>query len=266
MAAAILSTPMPRHPCAAARARRSALASCLVLVIGLAACSTAEPGPATATPSATQNAPGSATPSPPSTPSLTPQPTPRFTNQPDPALEALIPATIAGAKVQKPTPNEYGITPGDFGMSFGDLGLRFESLVLAFIEHPRLSLFAARVSGTPVDTSSLRPYLAAAGQYVGIAGLHPEAWHAVVVGGKQAWKRGDDPATLPGTTLYCWSSGQYVFLLTGSSDAANMAMVKALPGQPAPTPTPRPTTTPRSGAASGAASPSTRATTSPSAS
>ena len=230
----------------------------MLVVLGVAACSTAEPGPATPTPRSTQ--PGSvvpATPSPPSSPSATPEPTPRFTNQPDPALEALIPATIVGARVDKPTPNEYGITPGDFGLSFDDLGLRFESLVLAFVEKPRLSLFAARVSGAPVDTASLRPYLAAAGQYVGINGLHPEAWRAVVVGGKRAWKRGDDPATLPGTTLYCWSSGQYVFLLTGSSDAANMAMVKALPGQPAPTPTPRPSPTPRSSAAtSGAASPS----------
>ena len=230
----------------------------MLVVFGVAACSTAEPGPSTLTPRSTQ--PGSvvpATPSPPSSPSATPEPTPRFTNQPDPALEALIPATIVGARVDKPTPNEYGITPGDFGLSFDDLGLRFESLVLAFVEKPRLSLFAARVSGAPVDTASLRPYLAAAGQYVGINGLHPEAWRAVVVGGKRAWKRGDDPATLPGTTLYCWSSGQYVFLLTGSSDAANMAMVKALPGQPAPTPTPRPSPTPRSSAAiSGAASPS----------
>jgi hypothetical protein len=251
---------MPTTLCAAARPRRRAIASCLVLVVfGLAACSTAEPGPATPTARGTQP-PSSvrATPSPSSTPSATPQPTPRYTNQPDPALEALIPATILGARVEKPTPNEYGITPGDFGLSFGDLGLRFQSLVLAFVEKPRLSLFAARVSGAPVDTASLRPYLAAAGQYVGISGLHPEAWRAVVIAGKRAWKRGDDPATLVGTTLYCWSSGQFVFLLTGSSNAANVAMVKALPGQPAPTPTPRPSPTPRSSAGtSGGASPST---------
>jgi hypothetical protein len=249
---------MPTPLCAAARPRRRAIASCLVLVVfGVAACSTAEPGPATPTPRSTQpRSSVPATPSPSASPSVTPEPTPRFTNQPDPALEALIPATIVGARVEKPTPNEYGMTPGDFGLSFGDLGLRFESLVLAFVEKPRLSLFAARVSGAPVDTASLRPYLAAAGQYVGISGLHPEAWRAVVIGGRRAWKRGDDPATLAGTTLYCWSSGPYVFLLTGSSDAANMAMVKALPGQPVPTPTPRPSPTPRSTATSGGASPS----------
>jgi hypothetical protein len=256
-------------PLTSARPRRRAIASCLVLIaLGVAACSTAEPGPATPTPHSTllgSAAPATASPS--SAPSVTPQPTPRFTNQPDPALEALIPATIAGAKVQKPTPNEYGITPGDFGLSFGDLGLRFESLVIAFIERPRLSLFAARVSGEPTDTASLRPYLAAAGEYVGISGLHPEAWRSVVIGGKLAWKRGDDPATLQGTTLYCWSSGQYVFLLTGSSDAANMAMVKALPGQPAPTPTPRATPTPRSSTGtSGAGNPSSPASPSPSSS
>lgn len=247
-------------PLAAARPRRRAIASCLtvLVVLGLVACSTAEPPSATpttrTTPSATT---GATSPSASSSPSTTPEPTPRYTNQPDPTLEALIPASIAGAKVDKPTPNEYGMTPGDFGMSFGDLGLRFESLVLAFVERPRLSLFAARVSGAPVDTASLRPYLAAAGQYVGINGLHPEAWRAVVIAGKRAWMRGDDPATLPGTTLYCWSSGQYVFLLTGSSNAQNVAMVKALPGQPVPTPTPRPSPTPRS---SGGASPSASGT------
>jgi len=248
---------MPTPLYAAARPRRRAIASCLALALTVAACSTAEPVPATSTPRASQSgSTAPATPFPSSSPPVTPEPTPRFTNQPDPALEALIPATIVGARVEKPTPNEYGMTPGDFGMSFGDLGLLFESLVLAFVEKPRLSLFAAHVAGAPVDTASLRPYLAAAGQYVGIAGLHPEAWRAVVIGGKRAWKRGDDPATLPGTTLYCWSSGPYVFLLTGSSDAANMAMVKALPGQPVPTPTPRPSPTPRSSSASGGASPS----------
>src|SRR5205823_3484353 len=145
-----------------------------------------------------------------------------------------------------------GMTPGDMGLKFGDLGLRFEALAVAFVEKPRLSLFAVRVEGLSVDTTALRPYLAAAGQYVGINGLHPEAWRATVIAGKRVWTRGDDPATLPGTTLYCWSAGHFVFLLTGSSDTANRAMVKALPGQPAPTPTPRPSPTPRaSGGASG---------------
>jgi hypothetical protein len=150
-----------------------------------------------------------------------------------------------GARVDRPAPSEFGITPGDIGLVFGDLGLRFESLAIAFVEKPRLSLFAVRVGAPSVETAALKPYLAAAGQYVGINGLHPEAWRATVVSGRQVWMRGDDPATLAGTTLYCWSAGEFVFLLTGSSDAANRAMVKALPGQPAPTPTPRPSPTPR---------------------
>ncbi len=225
--------------------------------LGMSACSTAEPGPASPTPPPTHAGTSSPATIPSTPPTATPEPTPRFTNQPDPQLEALIPATLVGARVEKPGPSEFGMTPGDFGINFGELGLRFETLVVAFVEKPRLSLFAVRVAGASVDTADLRPYLAAAGRYVGINGLHPEAWRAVVIGGKRAWKRGDDPATLPGTTLYCWSAGQYVFLLTGSSDAANMAMVKALPGQPAPTPTPRPSPTPRSSlATSGGATPS----------
>src|SRR5207244_10895620 len=133
-----------------------------------------------------------------------------------------------------PPPTPPGIAP-----PVGAHAPRSESLPVAFVEKPRLSPFAARVGGAPADTATLRPYLAAAGQYVGIHGLHPEAWRATIVGGKRVWRRGDDAATLPGTTLYCWSAGQYIFLLTGSSDAANRAMVKAFPGQPAPTPPPR---------------------------
>jgi hypothetical protein len=235
---------MPTHLLAAARPPRGARVCSLLLAVALLGCSTAEPGPSTPAPSATR-ATGTASPVPTlaASPSATPAPTPRFTNQPDPQLASLIPATIVGARVQKPSPGEFGITPGDIGLVFGDLGLRFQSLAVAFVEKPRLSLFAVRVSTPVVDTSALRPYLAAAGQYVGINGLHPEAWKATVVAGKRVWRRGDDPATLAGTTLYCWSAGQYVFLLTGSSDAANRAMVKALPGQPAPTPTPRPSPT-----------------------
>jgi hypothetical protein len=247
---------MPTRLSAAARPSGGALASGLVLMtFVLGACSTAEPGPSSPAPRATSAA-GTPTLAPtPTAPTPTPEPTPRFTNEPDPQLEALIPAVILGARVDKPPPKEFGMTPGDIGLVFGDLGLHFDTLVVAFVEKPRLSLFAVRVSGASVDTAALRPYLAAAGQYVGINGLHPEAWRATTVSGKRVWKRGDDPATLAGTTLYCWSAGQYVFLLTGSSDAANMAMVKALPGQPVPKPTPRPSATPRSSAApSGSAS------------
>ena len=257
---------MPTHLLAAARpSPRAIVAGLLLIALGTAACSTAEPGPGSPTPRATIAETGS--PTPPilsSPPTATPEPTPRFTNQPDPQLEGVIPATILGARVEKPGPSEFGMTPGDFGINFGDLGLRFESLVVAFIEKPRLSLFAVRVAGPAVDTAELRPYLAAAGRYVGINGLHPEAWRAAAVSGKRVWRRGDDPATLPGTTLYCWSSGQYVFLLTGSSDAANVAMVKALPGQPVPTPTPRPSPTPHaSGTTSGGAGASPPASSSP---
>jgi len=259
---------MPTHVLAAARPPRRALAAGLILMtIGIGACSTAEPGPGTPTPLATQAGSTSpATPIPSTPPTATPEPTPRFTNAPDPQLEALIPATIVGARVEKPGPTEFGMTPGDFGINFGELGLRFESLVVAFVEKPRLSLFAVRVVGAPVDTAELRPYLAAAGRYVGINGLHPEAWRVAAVGGKRVWRRGDDPATLPGTTLYCWSSGQYVFLLTGSSDAANMAMVKALPGQPVPTPTPRPSPTPYASTTASGASATPPASSSPAAS
>jgi len=145
----------------------------MALMIALGACSTAEPGPTNPSSSAVaaaSSAPATPTPSP--VPTSTPEPTPRFTNAPDPGLEVLIPATIVGARVDKPAPSEYGITPGDIGLQFGDLGLRFESLAVAFVERPRLSLYAVRVGAPSVDTAALRPYLAAAGQYAGIAGLH----------------------------------------------------------------------------------------------
>lgn len=174
-------------------------------------------------------------------PTPTPVPTPAFTNAPDPALTALIPDTVDGATVVKPDPSTFGVTPGDVGTVFGAIGLRFRSLVIAYVVKPRLSLYAVRVEGSPVDTGELQPYLATAGQYIGVSGLHPDAWKETVVDGKRAWTRGEDAATLAGTTFYCWSSGEYVFLLTGSSDKLNRAMVSALPGQPAPTPTPVPT-------------------------
>jgi hypothetical protein len=162
---------------------------------------------------------------------------------------------MAGATVIKPPTSEFGTTPGDIGEVFGELGLRFQTLVVAYIEKPRMSLYAVRLTGPPVLTSDLRPFLAAAAQYVGINGLHPEAWRPAVVSGRQAWMRGDDSATLAGTTLYCWSAGEFVFLLIGSSDGANRAMVKALPGQPAPTPTPSASASPRA-SGGGSATPS----------
>jgi hypothetical protein len=207
----------------------------LVLLM-LVACSTS-PSPSGSGLAASPNV----TPAPTPAPTPTPVPTPDFTNAPDPALTALIPDTIDGAAVVKPDPSTFGVTPGDVGTVFGAIGLRFRSLVIAYVVSPRLSLYAMRVEGASVDTADLQPYLASAGEYIGVAGLHPDAWKETVVDGNRVWTRGEDAATLPGTTFYCWSSGQYVFLLTGSSDKTNRAMVSALPGQPAPTPTPAPT-------------------------
>jgi hypothetical protein len=233
------------------------MAALLSVVTLSAACSSAPPPPTPSPP------PASIGPTPAPTP--TPRPTPTYTNPPNPALTALIPKRIAGAKVNVPAPAEFGLTPGDFGSIFGDIGLRFDALALAYIEKPRLSLYAMHVSGSPVDTTELKPYLAAAGEYVGVHGLQPGAWKAAMVGKTRVWTRGEDVATLAHTTFYCWSAGDYVFLLVGSSDAANRAMVAALPGQAAPTPTPAPSQSP-SGSGSPGASASPRATSSASAS
>ena len=222
----------PRRP-----ARGLAVASTLAAALIVTACSSVSPSP-----SASPTGGSSIGPTP--SPVPTPQPTPAYTNPANPALIALIPTRIAGAVVQVPKPSEFGLTPGDFGQVFGDIGNRFDALALAYVEKPRLSLYAVHAWGAPVDTADLKPYLAAAGEYIGVHGLHPEAWRAAVVSGKRVWTRGEDVATLPKTTFYCWSAGDYVFLLVGSSDAANRAMVSALPGQPAPTPTPVPTGSP----------------------
>ena len=232
---------MPTPPDATRRpARRVAVAAALAVALVATACSSSSPTP---TASPTRSASIGPTPS----PLPTPQPTPSYTNPANPALVALIPTRIAGAAVQVPRPSDFGLTPGDVGQVFGDIGRRFDALALAYVEKPRMSLYAVHAWGTPVDTSDLKPYLAAAGEYVGVHGLHPEAWKAVVVSGKRVWTRGEDVATLPKTTFYCWSAGEYVFLLVGSSDAANRAMVAALPGQPAATPTPLPSGSPASG-------------------
>jgi hypothetical protein len=224
-------------PARAIRWRAARFAALLITgTILIGACSTAEPTP-TPVPSPTPLP--TATPS----PTPTPLPTPRYTNAPDAALSALIPDTIDGATVDKPPVADYAMTPGDVGGVFGNLGRRFASLVIAYVPPRRLTLLAMRVDGDPVATADLQPYLAAAAEYVGIAGLHPDAWKPAVVGGYTVWTRGSDEATLPGTTLYCWSSGGYVFLLIGTSDSLNQALVSALPGEPAPTPTPAPSST-----------------------
>ncbi len=213
------------------------LATILIPLLLVACASDATPSRSAPLPSASGDAPAS---TPTSTPTPTPRPTPDYTNTPDPTLSALIPDTLGSAPVYKPDPTSYGVSPGDVAQPFGEVGLRFRSLVIAYVVSPRLSLYAMRVDGPPVDTGDLRPYLAAAGRYIGVSGLQPDAWKAAVVNGNRVWTRGEDEATLPKTTFYCWSAGQYVFLMTGSSDATNRAMVSALPGQPAPTPVPTP--------------------------
>ena len=235
---------MPIAIPAAARLRRAprpVVALVAVTVAGLLAACSSSPSPSGSLPAPSASG---QTAIPTASPTPTPQPTPDFSSHPDPTLSALIPATVRGAPVVKPDPTTFGISPGDVGSVFGDVGLRFRSLVIAYIVSPRLSLYAIGLDGHAVDTAELRPFLPAAGQLIGASDLRPELWKAAVVNGNRVWTRGADDATLVGTTFYCWSSGQYVFLLTGSSDAANRAMVSALPGQPAPTPTPVPSASP----------------------
>jgi hypothetical protein len=217
------------------------VAVALGIALALTACgsfdASATPTPlaASATPSAT------ATPAPTPEPTPSPSPTARFTNEPDPELGALIPLEVAGIPVVVAPFEEFALTPGDVGTAYGELGNRFASLALAYIERPRLSLYAVRVEGEPVTTAELRPHLATAGRYVGIAGLDPDPWETAVVGSTQVWVRPEDNATAAGTHIYTWSSGEYVFLLIGVDDAVNRAMIEALPGEPAPTPSPTPT-------------------------
>ena len=134
--------------------------------------------------------------------------------------------------------DEFALTPGDIGFAFGEIGNRFASLALAYVERPRLTLYAVRVDGDPVATEDLEPHLATAGRYVGIAGLDPDPWEEAVVGGSRVWTRPEDNATAAGTHIYTWSSGEYVFLLIGVDDTLNRALVEALPGEPAPSPSP----------------------------
>jgi hypothetical protein len=212
----------------------------ILAALALAACSGPDasrtPSPVATTPAATI----SATPAPTPQPTPTPAPTPRFTNEPDRELTGLLPDTVDGTRLVVVPLDEFALTPGDFGTAFGEIGNRFVSLALAYVEQPRLSLYAARVDGEPVATEDLEPHLATAGCYVGIAGLDPEPWELVEVDGTLAWARGEDNATAAGTMVYTWSSGEFVFLLIGVDDALNRALIAELPGEPAPTPTPSP--------------------------
>jgi hypothetical protein len=220
----------------------------------LAACGSAEPtGPSTPAISASGLASASLTPAPTPTPVPTPSPSPSYTNPPDARLEQVIPGTVAGATVVKPSSDEYGLTPGDIAPAFGEIGNRFSSLALAYIEPRKLSLYAMRLDGEPVKTAELRPYLATAGRYVGIAGLHPEAWKRATLAGHVVWARPEDNATAAGTMIYTWAAEDYVFLMIGTDERINRAMLAALPGEPAPSSTPKPSGSP---AASASASPS----------
>ena len=214
----------------------------LAAALTLAACATDDPTPsATPSPSASSAPPSpSVDPTPEPTPTPTPAPTPRFTNEPDDELAGLIPTEANGLPVIVAPFDEFALTPGDVGVAYGEIGDRFASLALAYVEQPRTTLYAMRVDGDPVTTGDLEPHLATAGRYVGISGLDPEPWEAAEAGGHQVWVRPEDNATVAGTTIYTWSSGEYVFLLIGVDDAVNRAIISALPGEPAPSPTPIP--------------------------
>jgi hypothetical protein len=208
----------------------AALSALLVLV---AACATPSPSPSpTSVPTMV--------PSP--TPEPTPVPTPIFSNAADPALVALIPTQVAGRTVQIPAITEFAITPGDIGEVYGEIGSRFRSLQLAYIPPPRLSLYAMRMNPPMVMTADLEPYLAEAARYVGIAGLHREPWTLQTVAGHVVWVRPEDNATLRGTRVYTWVADDLVFLMIGTDEAQNLAMLGGLPGEAPPTPSPAPST------------------------
>jgi hypothetical protein len=223
----------------------------LAAAITLAACATDDPVPsATPSPPAMSAGPTSSVePTPVPTPTATPAPTPRYSNEPDDELAGLIPAEANGLPVIVAPFDEFALTPGDIGVAYGEIGDRFASLALAYVEQPRLTLYAMRVDGDPVTTDDLEPHLATAGRYVGIAGLDSESWEAGEAGGHQVWVRPEDNATAAGTMVYTWSSGEFVFLLIGVDDEVNRALITALPGEPAPSPTPVPSPTASTSAA-----------------
>jgi hypothetical protein len=205
-----------------------AAAPLLVAAAILSACSgllnvELEPSP-TATPLASPTP----TPVPSPSPTPTPPPTPTYTNLPDPELAAVIPDIVAGVPVEKP--DAVALTPGDVGDVFGPIGDRFRSLVVAFTDEPRLTLFAMRMDPPAARTRQLRPYLGEIGQYVGIETADPEPWTLETIGDKTVWMRGEDAATLVGTRIYTWVADDLVFLLVGTDEATNAAMLAALPG------------------------------------
>jgi hypothetical protein len=176
-------------------------------------------------------------------PTVTPEPTPIYSNTPDAALMKLIPTSVAGHAVQIPAITQFAITPGDIGEVYGEVGTRFRTLQLAFISRPRLSLYAMRLNPPFPTTADLEPYLAEAGRYVGIAGLHREPWTLQTIANHVVWVRPEDNATLKGTRVYTWAADEFVFLMIGTDQAQNLAMLGGLPGEPPPTPSPVPSPT-----------------------
>jgi hypothetical protein len=207
----------------------------LILVAMLGACS--QPLP-TVTPSPSHP------PMPTVAPTATPQPTPIFSNTADPALVKLIPTKVAGQVVEIPAITQFAITPGDIGEVYGEIGTRFRTLQLAFVSQPRLSLYAMRLRAPFPATADLEPYLAEAGRYVGIAGLHREPWILQTIANHVVWVRPEDNATRKGTRVYTWAAGEFVFLMIGTDQAQNLAMLAGLPGEAPPTPTPVPSPVP----------------------
>lgn len=224
--------------CFDAARHRFAVASALVVAAVLGGCSSTPLPTATSVPSPTE----AVTPSP--TPVPTPAPTPVFSNVPDPALAALIPTEVAGQPVVIPAVTEFSITPGDIGVVYGEIGDRFRTVQVAFVERPRLSLYAMRLDPPFPATADLEPYLPEAARYVGIAGLVRDPWTLETIGDHVAWVRPEDNATAAGTFIYTWAADEFVFLLIGTSTAQNLAMLAGLPGEPPPTPTPAPTASP----------------------
>jgi hypothetical protein len=243
-----MAPPMPISRADAARralsVRIRATILPLAVAVTLGACAAPSPSPSLG---------AAASPSP--TPKPTPLPTPLYSNSPDPALAALIPRELAGKAVQVPPITDFAYTPGDIGEAYGEIGLRFISLQVAYISQPRLSLYAMRMQPPFATSADLEPHLAAAGEYVGIAGLHREPWTLGVAGNRLVWWRPEDMATLKGTRVYTWAVDGLVFLMIGADEEQNLAMLAALPGAPAPTPTPRPSVSGTPGA-SATASPS----------
>ena len=229
---------MPIRPGAAPwRGAGNAVALAAILAVAAACSGLTDPTP-TLTPApvatpAEPTAPPTPMPTPPAT--LPPAPTPRFTNVPDPELAALFPEAVAGIPLIVAPTEAIALTPGDVGLAYGELGLRFASLVVAYVEQPRLTAYGVRVDGDPVATADLEPYLATAGRYVGIAGLDREAWQLATVAGNRVWTRPGDRANPAGTVIYTWAAGDLVFLLVGSDDRVNRALIEALPGEPEPT-------------------------------